>query len=119
MKLCAILLLLLWVSCGFGGNTMVVHKGHPVFNITLVSNPTTGFSWKLYRYNPKAIQLVSHHFQPAASQLMGAPGQEIWTFNVKKSAFNKIKHTVIVMRYARPWTKEYATLRTFKIQLKQ
>ena len=74
--------------------------------ILLKSNPTTGYIWLLVSKNDEdaaLIQPVSHHFKPLKSNLKGAPGVEIWRFQIKKSAFVVPRMFHLTMQYARPW----------------
>ncbi len=90
------------------------------FEIKLQSNPTTGFSWKLAFYDKPLVNFVGHKYvAPKNTKLMGAPGYETFTFQAKKAnyAVNQVGH--IVLEYARPWTTEGATKKTFKIIIKK
>lgn len=82
----------------------VVTASNPVFSIKLKSNPTTGYSWYLRRYNTNVLQPVKHSFEPPEnSKLLGAPGYEIWTFRVKPDGFKVPMQTKIRFVYARSW----------------
>jgi inhibitor of cysteine peptidase len=49
--------------------------------ITLDSNVTTGFAWKLATEpDPKVLELVSSDYVAPETTLVGAGGQEVWTF---------------------------------------
>lgn len=95
---------------------IIISKKNPVFTLTLPSNPTTGFSWKIRSYNKNLLTLIDHEFvAPKNKKLMGAPGYEVWTFKANKKHFavNRVVH--IVMEYRRPWTKEGATTQSFSL----
>src|SRR6056297_3167536 len=79
---------------------ILVNEKQPQFSITLQSNPTTGFSWFLSKYNGKLIQIVSHKYIAPSSKLMGAPGHEVWTFRVTKEGFVVPRTMKIEMVYA-------------------
>jgi inhibitor of cysteine peptidase len=82
-----------------------VSAHQPQFVIKLKSNRTTGFSWFLVGYNPNLIEPLKHVYQPPTSQLVGAPGYDVWTFNAKPAAFTVPRQTTIAFVYARPWEK--------------
>lgn len=82
---------------------IMVQADQPEFTITLKSNPTTGYSWFLRDYHTDLIKPVKHEFIAGNPKLMGAPGQEVWTFRAKPAAFSVPQQTLIRMVYARPW----------------
>lgn len=96
---------------------ITITTAQPQFIIQLKSNPTTGFSWFLKKYNPQWIQPIKHHFQaPDNPKLIGAPGYELWTFKVKPEGFTKPLQTSMIFVYQRPWEKTNpATKLTFWI----
>jgi inhibitor of cysteine peptidase len=49
--------------------------------ITLESNVTTGFAWTLARgLDPSVLELVDSTYVEPETELVGAGGEEIWTF---------------------------------------
>lgn len=71
------------------------------FIIKLISNPTTGYGWQLQEpLDKQMLKLVRSDFQRPRSNLVGAPGKEIWTFKALKPG-----KTTIRMKYVRPWEK--------------
>jgi len=83
--------------------TIIVTPKTPQFTITLASNPTTGYSWLLYHYNPFLVQIVKHVYRPPTSTLVGAGGTDIWIFKLKPAAFAAPQITKISLIHARPW----------------
>ena len=70
-------------------------------NVTLCSNPTTGFQWsELAQISDQTLlQQIDHQFVPPQEQdVEGAAGKEIWTFNALKKGTSNIS-----MEYSRPW----------------
>ncbi len=128
--ICAIVLLVLVAlagcGCGNGGNSgngkthgtvseMKVNAGQD-FTISLQSNHTTGFQWRLAApLNKKIIQKVNSVYKPDESggpDKVGAGGVEIWTFRaVSKGSAD------IMMKYARSNEKgvKPAEERVFKV----
>lgn len=80
------------------------------FEIKLKSNPTTGYSWFLKKYDATYVELGKHRFEmPENKQLMGAPGFEVWSFKVKPTAFKTATETTLHFVYGRPWEKNKNT----------
>ena len=96
--------------------TMITARVGEEFTITLDSNPTTGYSWKLSDSFPKGIiKLLGSEYQPPVTRRKGAGGKEIWRF--KTLAVGK---TTITLEYLRPWEKDKppAATKTFSITVK-
>jgi inhibitor of cysteine peptidase len=70
------------------------------FKISLESNATTGFSWPEQAEigNTAIVKQTDHEYIAPTSDLMGAPGKEVWTFKALKKGT-----TIIAMEYSRPW----------------
>jgi inhibitor of cysteine peptidase len=70
------------------------------FKVSLESNATTGFSWPEQAEigNTAVVEQKDHEYLAPTSDLMGAPGKEVWTFKALTKGT-----TVIAMEYSRPW----------------
>ncbi len=80
---------------------IVVEKGEE-FAIVLESNPTTGYQWKLNRaLDEKILTLEKTEFEPPEEEVLGAPGEEKWTFKAQG-----LGRTTIELAYVRPWEEE-------------
>ena len=80
---------------------IVVEKGEE-FAIVLESNPTTGYQWKLnHPLDEKILTLEKTEFEPPEEGLLGAPGEEKWTFKA-----HELGRTTIELAYVRPWEEE-------------
>jgi inhibitor of cysteine peptidase len=69
--------------------------------VTLSSNATTGFSWSETAQisNASVLEQTKHEFiAPTNSNIVGAPGNEVWTFKALKKGT-----TTVEMQYSRPW----------------
>jgi inhibitor of cysteine peptidase len=75
-------------------------KVDETFNITLASNPTTGYSWRMGELKPGVVQSVSDEYKPAENTrgLVGAGGEEIWTFKAVGAGNARIS-----FEYVRSW----------------
>ncbi|MBU0744227.1 MAG: protease inhibitor I42 family protein [Gammaproteobacteria bacterium] len=97
-------------------NVITVQQSNPVFDITLKSNPSTGYSWMLKSYDENLISQAGHAFYPPSSSndkpvMVGKPGYEKWTFKIKPESFSKSRTTKITMVYKRSWEdQEFQTL---------
>lgn len=51
------------------------------FTINLSSNPSTGYSWSVDdTYNKNITSKISNEFLASNSEMIGAPGKELWVF---------------------------------------
>jgi len=77
---------------------------HSEFRIKLISNPATGYSWFLKKFDKDMIASVQHHFKASqAKTLIGAPGEDEWSIKLKPAAFVVPQTTGLTFVYARPW----------------
>ncbi|OGT45617.1 MAG: hypothetical protein A3E82_08970 [Gammaproteobacteria bacterium RIFCSPHIGHO2_12_FULL_38_11] len=101
--------------------TTALHvKQNQTFQIELVSNPTTGYSWhwEATKFEENLVTLVSHKYIASThKKLIGAPGREIWTFKAKKGNYrvNQVGH--ITMTYSRPWEKNTPPAKTMTVTI--
>jgi inhibitor of cysteine peptidase len=66
--------------------------------ITLDSNVTTGFAWTLARApDPEVLELVDTTYVEPETELVGAGGQEVWTFRAAGTG-----STDLELSYERP-----------------
>ena len=94
------------VSCDdFGAQPNVTRQmtaaAGNLFTVTLCSNATTGYKWSESAQisDPTVVQQMSHvAVGPQATDLIGAPGTEVWTFKALKKGASTIS-----MDYSRPW----------------
>jgi inhibitor of cysteine peptidase len=79
--------------------------------VTLDSNPSTGFSWSIAGISAEAvIEKASNEFQGADTGMMGAGGQEVWTFKALDKGTSTIE-----MQYSRPWETGVEPAATFNV----
>jgi inhibitor of cysteine peptidase len=71
------------------------------FSVTLPSNPSTGYAWKVATYDRDFLQLQRRRYQKPAQPIPGAGGQEFFDFLPLKSGA-----TTIVFHYQRPFEKQ-------------
>lgn len=79
---------------------MTVANGNS-FTVKLCSNATTGYRWSESAQisDPAVVQQISHQVvAPEDTSIVGAPGNEVWTFKALKKGTSTVK-----MEYSRPW----------------
>lgn len=69
------------------------------FEVTLDSNPTTGYGWRIAAPPDKVILvLVGAEYRPDGKGMAGSGGKEIYTFKALAPG-----ETTITFTYVRPW----------------
>lgn len=91
---------------GFAGgpvpaNTIVQTSVNEEFEVTLDSNPSTGYQWQVRNIDATIAELVNDEYIPPESGLVGAPGKQVFTFEALKEG-----KTTIELEYVRPWEPE-------------
>ncbi len=72
------------------------------FTIRLQSNATTGYKWQFAKPpDENFLKLLRSDYKHPASKLVGAGGEEIWTFKALTEG-----KTTIELNYVRPWEKD-------------
>ncbi|MGB8542774.1 MAG: protease inhibitor I42 family protein [Candidatus Acidiferrales bacterium] len=72
------------------------------FSITLNANHTTGYSWRLAKpLDPATLKQISDDYHAAASDALGAPGEEVWTFESVAAGIVELD-----FEYVRPFEKD-------------
>jgi inhibitor of cysteine peptidase len=112
-----ILSLAFGISCANdnGTKSLSVKRG-AVFTITLRSNPTTGYSWKISKISdPLVIKSISSKYIPDKTDhgICGSGGREIWKFKA-----NKCGKAFIEFSYQRPWEKNVPSIDKKKYLIK-
>jgi inhibitor of cysteine peptidase len=80
-------------------NATLSAKINEQFYITLGSNPTTGYEWQIGSVsNPDIVEFVSSEYIPPESQLPGAGGKQVLTFNALQEG-----NATVMLQYVRPW----------------
>lgn len=94
------------------GKTCTVGVGK-TFNLSLDSNPTTGYVWTLSDTWDKTILNLAgkDYYSQANKNVVGQGGQEIFTFKALKSG-----KTEINLFYSRPW-ESVQPLKKFTVQI--
>lgn len=97
------------------GEVVTVSPGRR-FSLVLASNPTTGYQWQLVASpDPAVAVLVTNAYLPPSGNLIGAGGDEKWTFRAVGPG-----RASITLIYVRPWEKdaEPARRETFTVDVR-
>lgn len=113
-------MMLFMTTCVGASKPMVVEvdTSEPQFRVCLPGNPTTGYQWSVIQYDKTKFELIAHDYIAPKTSRVGAGGQAVFTFSLKKSASYPQK-THMIFRYARAWepnsaTKTAVTIRFFR-----
>ena len=80
-----------------------------LITISLFSDPSSGYEWELRELtDSNAIKMVSNEYFD--SEMDEISGQEVWTFDVRKSGTSTIS-----MEYSQPQTNGIKALRRFDV----
>jgi len=80
------------------------------FSITLAANRTTGYGWRLATpLDPAMLKQMSNEYHPADSGAVGAPGEEVWTFEAVGQGSVQLN-----FEYVRPFEKDAKPVKTAK-----
>jgi inhibitor of cysteine peptidase len=84
------------------------------FNLTLPSNPTTGFRWKLIDPAASVLQPLGPevYTNPEDSGLVGSAGLSTWRFRVANEGKAELK-----LAYSQPWEPNVAPAQSFTCSL--
>jgi predicted secreted protein len=89
-------------------NTIRAKLNQP-FNITLDSNPTTGYSWTV-DFDSRFLKQENESYIGSQPGLIGSGGQQLFTFTPIRAG-----NTTVSAVYKRPWENIVADERTFHI----
>jgi predicted secreted protein len=100
---------------------IVLHQPNKTFQISLKSNPTTGYIWVLDQFDEQSIKPIQHIYHAPelnnsqGKTVVGAPGQEVWSFTLNKSAMRVPRLMKITFCMMRPWTINCDIKKTFTV----
>jgi inhibitor of cysteine peptidase len=69
-----------------------------ISEVRLPSNPSTGYRWALMEASTDLLNLLDHGFVAGRNDMVGAPGEERWTFQAVKIGSGELR-----FEYRRPW----------------
>ena len=81
--------------------------------VTLDSNATTGYSWQLTGISDSSvIEKTNNVYETPTSNLMGAGGEEVWTFKALSTG-----KATLNMAYGQPWTGGQKDAKSFTLMV--
>jgi inhibitor of cysteine peptidase len=81
--------------------------------VSLGSNPTTGYEWVLAGISDRSVvEFTDAVYLDSPSDLMGAGGMEVWTFQTVHAG-----SSLISMEYRRPWEEGGDPAHTFSLNI--
>ena len=102
------------VGAAVNGSQVELASGQEL-EVTLESNPTTGYSWEVVEVDKAVlIQVGDAEFREAPKedeQMVGVGGTEIFRFEASTG------ETSLSLVYHRPWEKDVEPLETFTVQV--
>jgi len=101
---------ILALNAADSGKQITVNAGDS-FTVTLDSNPSTGFAWLISAITDESvIDDVNNEFKGADTEMVGAGGQEVWTFEALDEGTSTIE-----MQYSRSWEQGVEPAATFNV----
>ncbi|MFA5375179.1 MAG: protease inhibitor I42 family protein [Dehalococcoidia bacterium] len=98
------------VNVSESGKQITLSPGDSLI-VTLDSNATTGFSWSVAGISDEdVVDEVSNEYQGSDSGMIGAGGQEVWTFETLDEGTSTIE-----MQYSRSWETGVEPAATFNV----
>ncbi len=81
--------------------------------VTLPSNPTTGYTWRLAEGpDEDVLRQSEHRYERPGTDRVGAGGRDIRTFKAVGAG-----QTRAILEYVRPWEKEKAPAKRINIKI--
>ncbi len=90
-------------------NATLSVKTNEQFYITLNSNPSTGYEWQVASVsNPDMVRFVDSQYIRPESELIGAPGKQVLTFDALQEGSATVK-----LEYVRPFERGVPPVSTY------
>ena len=102
------------LSIDYNGRQIELTNGQ-TFNVTLETNPSTGYSWEVVELNNSIIQKIGDAVsEPNITEknIVGAPVMHTFQFKVINTG-----QTTLKIIYHRIWEKDVAPVNTFSVEL--
>ncbi len=97
--------LLLMLSFNCFANTYMFDMDGTSLKITLPANPSTGYTWKLVKYDEKVLHFNGQEYVKSKSDNIGAPGIENFSFTLLPHPID-VHSTKVTLTYGRQWLPE-------------
>jgi inhibitor of cysteine peptidase len=117
VKLILCLLCLISPLCYAGNVKLIyVHRADASFEVTLPTNPTTGYQWQITHFDENILALTSKEYtsMKKKARLVGAGGLTRFIFRLKKGKVYPAD-TMLQFKYLRIWDPKRANMTTVKV----
>lgn len=104
-----LVLLAIYTAISQADITIIQAELNEPFNITLDSNPTSGYNWTV-DFNHKILKEGKESYSIGQPEIIGSSGRQIFTFTPIQEG-----QTEISAVYKRPWEDRVADKRTFRV----
>jgi inhibitor of cysteine peptidase len=92
------------------GRRVTVAQGDTLV-VTLASNPTTGYEWRIAKDDPEHLKpLGKPEFIGPQNRRVGAGGKQVFRFQAQSPGT-----TVVELHYLRPFEKDKPPARTYRL----
>lgn len=82
---------------------VMIAPNQTTLEVNLSGNPSTGYGWYLKKINTHFFKLTQYQFIAGNTQMPGAPGKAVFTFQIDPSFHTAPYSTQISFAYMRPW----------------
>ncbi len=94
------------------GDMVVMVEGQSL-ELSLASNPSTGFSWQYFpELDNSVLKETGHEYRGGESNLIGAGGREYWIFEAVRAG-----SATLSLAYMRPWESRMPE-QTFQLEIR-
>jgi predicted secreted protein len=90
---------------------IIILKKDQALELSLITNPSTGYTWRYMQYPSPNILNEIKHYLVAQGKNPGSPSIEYWLYNPVSSGVTSIN-----LQYSRSWSKE-PPLKTFQVNI--
>jgi inhibitor of cysteine peptidase len=91
------------------GKTVAINQ-NALLIISLESNLSTGYSWRVSKNDNSILKFVDQTTFPPKTPMPGAPGHQMFKFKAIATGSDAIE-----LEYLRPWEKGVAPAKTFSV----
>ena len=98
------------ISDSDNGEKVMIEVGQTLV-LSLGSNHSTGYSWKIAEINETLLEQIFHEYKPSQPIRLGSGGEEIWHFRTEAKG-----ETILALNYQRQWEKVEQSM-NFKVEV--
>lgn len=98
--------------------TLTVDAKSLQFTVSLPANPTTGYRWKIVKYDHSLLKCVKENYKSSFPQRIGSGGETEFIFKRKNRQLNP-QSSSIIFSYERPWENNNQNITNVNIIFKK